>query len=72
MMDLVQEVAGNNLAVADMEITTDDEMDKAGGALNRMKEQPEGNHSIHRRHCRTRGQCQRRNFFLGDSASPKR
>ena len=37
MMDLVQEVAGNNLAVADMEITTDDDMGKAGIALNRMK-----------------------------------
>ncbi len=37
MMDLVQEVAGNNLAVADMEITTDDDMGKAGVALNRMK-----------------------------------
>jgi methyl-accepting chemotaxis protein len=37
MVDLIQEIAGNNLAIADMEITSQDEIGKAGIALNQMK-----------------------------------
>jgi len=37
MVDLIQELAGNNLAAADMKITSQDEIGRAGTALNRMK-----------------------------------
>lgn len=37
MVDLIQEISGNNLAIADMEITSQDEIGKAGAALNSMK-----------------------------------
>jgi methyl-accepting chemotaxis protein len=37
MVDLMQEIAANNLAGADLEITAHDETGKAGEALNRMK-----------------------------------
>lgn len=37
MVGLVQEIANNNLAIADLQITTQDETGQAGEALNRMK-----------------------------------
>jgi methyl-accepting chemotaxis protein len=37
MVAMIQEVASNNLAVADMEITSEDEIGQAGAALNKMK-----------------------------------
>jgi len=37
MLGLIQEVAAKNLAVADMEITSEDDIGKAGAALNQMK-----------------------------------
>jgi methyl-accepting chemotaxis protein len=37
MVDLIQEIAANNLAVEDVEITSEDETGRAGAALNRMK-----------------------------------
>jgi methyl-accepting chemotaxis protein len=37
MLKVIQEIAGNNLAVADLEITSQDEIGQAGVALNRMK-----------------------------------
>jgi methyl-accepting chemotaxis protein len=37
MVAMIQEVAANNLAVADLEITTEDEIGQAGIALNKMK-----------------------------------
>jgi len=37
MLEMVQEIAANNLALADMEIKSDDEIGKAGAALNQMK-----------------------------------
>ena len=37
MLSMIQEVAANNLATADMEITSRDEIGQAGIALNRMK-----------------------------------
>jgi methyl-accepting chemotaxis protein len=37
MVGVVQEIANNNLATADLEITTQDETGQAGEALNRMK-----------------------------------
>lgn len=37
MLVLIQEIAANNLTVADMEITSHDEIGKAGTALNQMK-----------------------------------
>jgi len=37
MVGLIQEIANNNLATADLEITTQDETGRAGEALNRMK-----------------------------------
>ena len=37
MVGVVQEIANNNLATADLEITTQDETGQAGDALNRMK-----------------------------------
>src|SRR5271170_2371985 len=37
MVNLIQEIAANNLAIADMEIASQDEIGKAGAALNRMK-----------------------------------
>jgi len=37
MLGLIQEIAANNLAVEDMSITSQDEIGRAGTALNRMK-----------------------------------
>ncbi|HEY1679869.1 MAG TPA: methyl-accepting chemotaxis protein [Candidatus Sulfotelmatobacter sp.] len=37
MLDMIQEVAGNNLSVNDLEISSRDEIGEAGEALNRMK-----------------------------------
>jgi methyl-accepting chemotaxis protein len=37
MVSLIQEIAANNLAIDDMEVTSQDEIGKAGGALNAMK-----------------------------------
>jgi methyl-accepting chemotaxis protein len=37
MLAMIQEVAGNNLAVNDLEVNTRDEIGEAGEALNRMK-----------------------------------
>jgi len=37
MGELIGEIAGNNLAVADMKITSEDEIGKAGSGLNQMK-----------------------------------
>jgi len=37
MLNLIQEIAGNNLAVADLKISSQDEIGQAGIALNRMK-----------------------------------
>jgi methyl-accepting chemotaxis protein len=37
MLDMIQEVAANNLAIKDLKITSEDEIGKAGEALNRMK-----------------------------------
>jgi len=37
MLALIQEIAANNLAVADIEVTSQDEIGKAGTALNGMK-----------------------------------
>ena len=37
MVELIHEIAANNLAVADMEVKVQDETGKAGEALNRMK-----------------------------------
>lgn len=37
MLAMIQEVAANNLAIADMEITSGDELGHAGRELNRMK-----------------------------------
>jgi len=37
MVDLIQELAANNLSIADMEITSEDEIGKASTALNQMK-----------------------------------
>ena len=37
MVDMIQEISGNNLAVDDMQIVSDDETGHAGEALNRMK-----------------------------------
>jgi methyl-accepting chemotaxis protein len=37
MVTLIQEIAANNLAVSDMEITSEDEIGRAGAALNQMK-----------------------------------
>jgi methyl-accepting chemotaxis protein len=37
MVGLIQEIANNNLATADLEITSQDETGQAGEALNRMK-----------------------------------
>ena len=37
MLSLIQEIAGNNLAVNDLEIVTQDEIGQAGIALNKMK-----------------------------------
>ena len=37
MLAMIEAVAGNNLAIADMEITSHDEIGKAGTALNGMK-----------------------------------
>ena len=37
MVTMIQEIAGNNLAVADMEIKSDDELGRAAAALNSMK-----------------------------------
>jgi methyl-accepting chemotaxis protein len=37
MLTLIQEIAANNLTVADMEITSEDELGRAGAALNGMK-----------------------------------
>jgi methyl-accepting chemotaxis protein len=37
MVEVIQEIAANNLAVADIDVTVRDESGKAGEALNRMK-----------------------------------
>jgi methyl-accepting chemotaxis protein len=37
MLATIEEIAGNNLAIADLEITSSDEIGKAGLALNKMK-----------------------------------
>jgi len=37
MLSVIQQVAANNLAIDDMEITSGDELGQAGSALNRMK-----------------------------------
>jgi methyl-accepting chemotaxis protein len=37
MLEMIEEVAANNLTVADMEITSRDELGQAGVALNKMK-----------------------------------
>jgi methyl-accepting chemotaxis protein len=37
MVTTIQEIAGNNLAIDDMEVSTDDEIGKASEALNSMK-----------------------------------
>ena len=37
MVDLIREIAANNLAIEDMRITSQDEIGTAGAALNRMK-----------------------------------
>jgi methyl-accepting chemotaxis protein len=37
MLKLIEEIAGNNLVLADLEITSHDEIGRAGIALNRMK-----------------------------------
>ena len=37
MLALIQEIAANNLAIEDMNIVSEDEVGKAGAALNRMK-----------------------------------
>jgi methyl-accepting chemotaxis protein len=37
MVGVIQEVAANNLTIADMKVTTQDEIGKAGTALNQMK-----------------------------------
>ena len=37
MLSMIQEIAANNLAVADMEVTSKDEIGQAGMALNQMK-----------------------------------
>lgn len=37
MLGLIQEIAANNLAAIDMNVTSEDEIGKAGTALNRMK-----------------------------------
>jgi methyl-accepting chemotaxis protein len=37
MLDLIQQIANKDLTVSDMEITSDDEIGKAGLALNQMK-----------------------------------
>jgi len=37
MVAVIQEIAGNNLAIADMEVTSQDEIGTAGRALNQMK-----------------------------------
>jgi len=37
MVAIIQEIAGNNLAIADMEVTSQDEIGTAGRALNQMK-----------------------------------
>lgn len=37
MLVLIEEIAANNLAIEDMEITSHDEIGRAGNALNRMK-----------------------------------
>jgi methyl-accepting chemotaxis protein len=37
MLDMIQEVAANNLAVQDLKISSEDEIGHAGDALNRMK-----------------------------------
>jgi methyl-accepting chemotaxis protein len=37
MLILIQEIAGNNLLAKDVEVTSDDELGKAGAALNGMK-----------------------------------
>ena len=37
MSGMIQEIAANNLAIEDLEVTSDDEMGQAGEALNRMK-----------------------------------
>ncbi|HTZ96957.1 MAG TPA: HAMP domain-containing methyl-accepting chemotaxis protein [Terriglobales bacterium] len=37
MVDLIQQIAANNLAIEDMEITSQDEIGRAGTALNQMK-----------------------------------
>ena len=37
MLSVIEEIANNNLTIADMTVTTQDEIGKAGTALNRMK-----------------------------------
>ncbi len=37
MLEVIQEIAGNNLSIRDMKIDSGDEIGKAGEALNRMK-----------------------------------
>ena len=37
MLVMIEEIAGNNLAIADMEVTSSDELGRAGAALNKMK-----------------------------------
>src|ERR1700724_1144372 len=37
MLDLIQEIANKNLTIEDMKITSEDEIGKAGLAINQMK-----------------------------------
>jgi len=37
MLSMIQEIAGNNLIVADMDVSSEDEIGEAGMALNKMK-----------------------------------
>jgi len=38
MLGMIQEIAANNLAIADLEVKSEDEIGQAGRALNRMKD----------------------------------
>jgi methyl-accepting chemotaxis protein len=59
MAAMIHQIAANNLTVADIEITSQDELGQAGAALNKIEEQPAPGGTGHFRHCHARGERQR-------------
>ena len=63
MVAMIQALAANNLTVDDLEIASQDELGKAGTALNQMKNRPALGDPVDRRNRTARGQRQRGTVF---------